>query len=314
MRALPATLFALCWTTLPPHGLAQSHQALYDPAQIGRRDINKGKWNFYSPEREIALGRSLATEIERTNQLLRDPLVVGYVTEIAERVVRNSDCRVPIQVRVLDSSQVDAFALPGGYFFISTGMLLEAQTEAELAAIVAHEVAHVAARHATRQMTRVRIWNLMSVPLLFFGGPVAYAVQQGAAIAVPLAFLKFSRDAEREADWLGLEYHYASGYDPVAFVDFFERIKRLEKGKRGGIARAFSTHPMARDRIVAAERFIEQHLPSREEYVVNTSQYDDVRGYLADLLNQRMWQQEGPAPVLRKRSAPGKAFPGRGLP
>jgi len=274
----------------------------YNLSAIGRRDINKGKWNFYSEEREMALGRELAQEAERTSRLLRDPEVVEYVTEVAERVARHSDVKVPIQVRVVDSSEVNAFALPAGHFFITTGMLLEAETEAELAAVVAHEISHVAARHATRRMTRSTIWTLISIPLVVFGGPTGLAIQQGAAIAVPLAFLKFSRNAEREADLLGLQYHYVSGYDPAAFVSFFERVKRREKEKEGGIAKVFSTHPMTKDRIVAAERFIEQYLPPREEYVVTTSRHDTTRAYLARLLHERARLEAWSSLVLRKRT------------
>lgn len=302
MRKPLAFLLSAALLLGPAPAFSQGKKTELDVSQIGRRDINKGKWNFYSAEREMELGRQLASEAERTSHLLMDPYVVAYVTRVAERVARNSDVRVPIQVRVVDSSEVDAFALPGGYFFVSTGMLLKVETEAELAGVISHEVAHVAARHATRQMTRAQIWNLASIPLIFVGGSVAYAIQQGATLAVPLTFLKFSRNAETEADVLGLQYHYASGYDPVAFVSFFERIKSHEKREHGGIARMFSTHPMTRDRIVAAEGFIERYLPAREEYVVNTSQHDRMRAYLGRLLNERAGQGLDSKPVLRDRT------------
>jgi predicted Zn-dependent protease len=211
---------------------------------------------------------------------------------------------VPAQVRVVDSDELNAFALPGGHFFINTGLILEAQTEAELASMIAHEIAHVAARHATKQRTKANIWNWASIPLLLFGGPLAYSIYQGAAIAVPLTFLKFSRNAEQEADFLGLQYHYKAGYDPVAFVDFFERLKRREKeGERGGIAKVFSTHPMTKDRIKQAEDVIERYLPEREEYVVTTSRFDQVRSYLERLLGQRARaRQPGAGPLLRDRT------------
>jgi predicted Zn-dependent protease len=237
--------------------------------------------------------------------LLTNPFVVRYVTSVAERVARHSDLQVPVHVRVIDTGEINAFALPGGHFFITTGMLLEVETEAELAGVISHEVAHVAARHATRQMTRAQVWNLVSLPLVFVGGSVAYAIQQAASLAVPLTFLKFSRNAEKEADLLGLQYHYASGYDPVAFVNFFERIrgreKREKKEEHRGIVGMFSTHPMTQDRIVAAERFIEGHLPAREEYVVNTSEHDGIHSYLRRLLLEREQQEATEGPVLRKR-------------
>jgi predicted Zn-dependent protease len=301
MRLLVAPLLSisLCITPLPL--AAKNKKKNADTENIGRRDVNRGSWNLYSPEREIELGRQLARNAERTLPLLRDPLVVNYVSEIAERIVRHSDSRTPLLVRVVDSSEVNAYALPGGFFFINTGLILESQTEAELASVIAHEVAHVAARHATKQMTKLQIWNWLSLPLLFFGGPVAYTIQQSAALVVPLTFLKFSRNAEREADFLGLQYHYASGYDPTAFVDFFERVKRKEKDRKGGIARAFSTHPMTSDRIVAAERTIEQYLPPRDEYVVTTSRHGEIQAYLESLASQPVERRDAERPVLRRR-------------
>jgi len=301
MRAAVAAILAgllFCPATAPAQN---KKDPKFDIGQIGSRDISKGKWNFYSPEREMELGRQLAQDAERTSHLLTDPFVVRYVAAVGERIARNSDLRVPLQVRVVNSGEVDAFALPGGYFFITTGMLLQVQTEAELAGVISHEIAHVAARHATRQMTRAQIWNLVSIPLVFAGGTVAYAIQQAASLAVPLTFLKFSRNSEKEADVLGLQYHYTSGYDPAAFVTFFERIRRLEKDERGGIARMFSSHPMTRDRIVAAERFIERHLPAREEYVVNTSEHDRIHKYLVEFLRQQELR-ESLTPVLRAQT------------
>ena len=284
--------FAIFLLALSAPAWAGQKNKLSDPKQIGARDVTKGKWNFYSGERELELGRELARDAERTNYLLLHPVVADYVTEVAERVARNSDLRVPIQVRILDTSEVNAFAFPGGYLFITTGLLLETCSEAELAGIIAHEIGHVAARHATRQMTRAHIWNVASLPLLFLGGQAGYAVQQGAAVLVPLTFLKFSRNAEREADSLGLQYLYASGYDPVALVDFLERLKSREKDKEhGGIARLFSTHPMTKDRVVTAQRIIERDLPAREEYVITTSRHAEVQTYLEKLLRvRRRWE------------------------
>lgn len=302
MRVCWAWILSLVLLAPLPASAQKKPNPHLDFSQIGTRDITKGKWNFYSPEREIELGRELAQEAERTSHLFTDPFVVRYVQAIADRVARSSDLRVPVQVRVVDSNEVNAFALPGGHFFITTGMLMEAQTEAELAGVISHEIAHVAARHATRQMTRSHIWTLVSIPLVFAGGTVAYAIHQAASLAVPLTFLKFSRGAEKEADLLGLQYHYASGYDPVGFVTFFERMQRLEKDEQKGIARVFSSHPMTRDRIVAAEKFIERHLPVRPEYVVNTSQHDRIRDHLERWLYQRELREMALEPVLRNRT------------
>ncbi|HJY85754.1 MAG TPA: M48 family metallopeptidase [Candidatus Acidoferrales bacterium] len=271
---------------------------------IGERDINKGSWNLYSPEREMELGERLARDVERSSRLLYDPVVTAYIRQLADRMARHSDLRMPLQVRVIDSDEINAFALPGGHFFINTGLILETQNEAELASVIAHEIAHVAARHATKQITRAQLWNWVSFPLIFVGGPVGLGLQQGLMLAVPLTFLKFSRNFEREADLLGQQYHYAAGYDPAAFLDFFERMKQKERKQHGGIAKAFSTHPMTKERIVAAEHTIEADLPPRDEYVVTTSRHDEIRAHLRDRLFLRVHRDEKSGPVLRKRGVP----------
>jgi predicted Zn-dependent protease len=304
MRRGIVLLLALTLLGVPTATAGPKKKKNADTENIGQRDINKGSWNLYSPEREMALGAELARQAERSSHLVKDPVVLAYVTEVAERIASHSDLRMPLQVRVIDSDEVNAFALPGGHFFVNTGLLLEAQSEAELAGVIAHEVAHVAARHATKQMTKAQIWNLVSIPLLVVGGPVAYGVEQGLTLAIPLTFMKFSRNAEREADFLGQQYHSASGYDPAAFVDFFERMKGMEKSPKAGIARAFSTHPMTKDRIEAAERTIEQVLTPREEYVVTTSRHDVIRAYLRNLQGQHRLETESGGPVLRKRNTP----------
>src|SRR5437899_1520787 len=220
-----------------------------DVENIGKRDINKGSLNLYSTDGELALGDWLARNFELTTQRLKDPLITDYVNAVAELVVRPSDPRMPLRIRVIVSDEVNAIALPGGHFFITTGLIQDTQSEAELASVIAHEVAHLAARHVTKQLTKREMWTWMSLPLALVGGPIAYTVSQGLQLAGPLAFLQFSHNAEHEADFLGLQYHYASGYDPVAFLDFFERMKQREKSRTGGIAKAFSGHLMTKRRI-----------------------------------------------------------------
>ncbi len=208
----------------------------YDVTQIGQRNVGSGL-DFYSLDREVALGRQLSQEVEASARLVTDPVINEYVNRIGQNLVRNSDARVPFTIKVLDTEEVNAFALPGGFFYVNSGLILAADNEAELAGVMAHEIAHVAARHATKNMTRAQIWNMASVPLIFIGGPVAYAISEVASLAVPLGFLKFSRDAEREADLLGLQYDYATGYDPQAFVEFFEKLnvekKKPQPGRQG---------------------------------------------------------------------------------
>ena len=288
-----------------PEGHAVPLQAKYDVSLIGQRNVGTGL-DFYSLDREVALGHQLSQEVEQQARLVTDPVITEYVNRIGQNLVHNSDARVPFTIKVLDNDEVNAFALPGGFFYVDSGLILAADNEAELAGVMAHEIAHVAARHATKNMTRAQIWNLASVPLIFIGGPVAYAISEVASLAVPLGFLKFSRDAEREADLLGLEYDYAAGYDPEAFVEFFEKLKLDEKKKQNLVAKAFATHPMNADRIKAAQDEIRKYLPDRTEYVVDTSEFENVKLRLARLENgRRLGGAKGDPtrPVLLRRSA-----------
>src|SRR5664279_4974586 len=210
-----------------------------DTDAIGARDVDKGI-NFYSLEKEIAMGKQLAQEVERQAKIIDDPIIAEYVNRVGQNLVRNSDAKVPFTIKVLDSEEVNAFALPGGFFFVNSGLMLKAETEAELAGVMAHEIAHVAARHGTRQATRGELINIGTIPLIFMGGWTGYAIRQGMGLAIPMGFLTFTRAFEREADYLGLQYLYKSGYDPTAFVDFFEKIQTLEKKKPGSMAKVFS--------------------------------------------------------------------------
>jgi predicted Zn-dependent protease len=274
-----------------------------DPDAIGNRDIDKGI-NFYSLEKEIGLGKQLAQEVERQAKVIDDPVIAEYVNRVGQNLVRNSDAKVPFTIKVLDTEEVNAFALPGGFFFVNSGLILKAESESELAGVMAHEIAHVAARHGTKQATRGELANIASIPLIFLGGWAGYAIRQGAGLAIPMGFLTFSRGFEREADYLGLQYLYKSGYDPTAFVDFFEKIQSLEKKKPGTVSKVFSTHPMSDDRIKAAQNEIQRDLAPKPEYVVNTSEFNDVRARLAMMHNKRKPEAEDPSrPRLRR--APG---------
>ncbi len=256
-----------------------------DPDDIGDRNVS-GKVNFYSLEKEIALGKQLAQQVERGSKVINDPVVAEYVNRIGQNLVRNSDAKVPFTIKVLEDPTVNAFALPGGFFFVQSGLILKADTEAELAGVMAHEIAHVAARHGTRQATRGEIAQLATIPLIFMGGAAAYGIYEASGLLVPLSFLKFSRNFEAEADYLGVQYMYKTGYDPTAFVDFFEKIQTLEKRKPGTLGKMFSTHPPTDDRIKKSQEEISALKP-RPEYVVTTSEFNDVKGRLAMLENQR---------------------------
>jgi predicted Zn-dependent protease len=285
-------------------GLVLSCAALAkDPkAPVSGDAANPGNGvNIYSIEREVELGRQMATEVERQARLLDDPVVVEYVNRLSQNLVRNSDARVPFTVKVIDSNEVNAFALPGGFLFVNTGLLLNAETEAELAGVLAHEIAHVAARHGTKQATRQEIVNYLSMPLVFAGGWLGYAVRQLVGLAVPMGFFQFTRGMERQADTLGLAYLYRSGYDPLAFIDFFERIETLEKTKPGLVARVFSTHPMTGSRIKAAQKMIQRRLAPRPQYVVDTSEFREIRSRLARLEDLEIPRGRGDGPVLHRR-------------
>lgn len=274
-----------------------------DPDEIGNRDVGKGV-NFYSLEKEIALGKGLAQEVERQAKIIDDPVIAEYVNRVGQNLVRNSDAKVPFTIKVIDTEEVNAFALPGGFFFVNSGLVLKAESEAELAGVMSHEIAHVAARHGTRQATRGEIAQLATIPLIFMGGWTGYGIRQAASVAIPVGFLSFSRGFESEADMLGLQYMYKSGYDPEAFVDFFEKIQSMEKKKPGTMSKVFSTHPMTEDRIQTAQKNIQELLKERPEYVVTTSEFNDVKGRLMALHNKRkVDNQDLNRPTLRK--APG---------
>jgi len=277
-----------------------------DPDAIGNRNVGQGV-NFYSLEKEIAIGKQLAQEVERQAKVVDDPVIAEYVSRIGQNLVRNSDAKVPFTIKVLDSEEVNAFALPGGFFFVNTGLILKAATEAELAGVMGHEIAHVACRHGTRNATRGELAQIgmiaMSIAIPY--GWTGYAVRQGASMAIPLGFLTFSRANEREADHLGLQYMYKAGYDPTAFVDFFEKIETLEKKKPGTVAKVFATHPPTDDRIQAAQAEIEKDLPPKSEYVVNTSEFNDVKARIAMLHGGRKLETNGDPNRPKLRRAPG---------
>jgi beta-barrel assembly-enhancing protease len=291
------------WIILAAGVILVCASAAKDPkAPISGDAANPGNGvNIYSLEREVELGRQMATEVERQARMLDDQVVVEYVNRLSQNLVRNSDARVPFTVKVIDSNEVNAFALPGGFLFVNVGLLLRTESEAELAGVLAHEIAHVAARHATKQATRQELVNYLSMPLVFAGGWLGYAVRQLVGVAVPMGFLQFTRGMERQADTLGLTYLYRSGYDPLAFVDFFERIETLEKTRPGLVARVFSTHPMTGGRIRAAQRMIQRRLKPRPEYVVDTSEFHDIRGRLARLEDLEIPRGQGNGPVLHRR-------------
>jgi beta-barrel assembly-enhancing protease len=282
-----------------------------DVDAVGNRNVgcNRGVGNWYSVERQIAMGKQYAQQVEAQSKMISDPLVTEYVNRVGQNIVRNSDSQVPFTIKVIDSDQINAFALPGGYFFVNSGLILAADEEAELAGVMAHETAHVAACHAARENTRGNLMQMASIPLIFIGGAVGYAGYEAAGLALPATFMKFSRNFEAEADYLGLEYMYKAGYDPQAFVSFFEKIQAQEKKKPGTLAKAFSSHPQTPDRIAASQREISTILPARTQYIVSTSEFDDVKTRLAQIENRHKMldkKDDGKKPSLRRASTTDK--------
>jgi len=283
---------------------------------IGTRKIGCGRGfgNWYSLESQIAMGKDYSKQVESTSRLITDPVITEYINRIGQNLVRNSDSQVPFTIKVIDSDDVNAFALPGGFFYVDSGLILAADNEAELAGVMAHEIAHVAACHLARQRTRGQLMNLVSMSAMMIGGPIGYGMYEAAGLAMPMTFLKFSRGFESEADFLGVEYMYKSGYDPQALTTFFERVKALEKRRQNVIAKAFETHPQTPDRIAKTQKEINTLLPPQAEYKIDTSEFQDVKAQLEHLENRRTAIETVTRPMLRRRTPQSEPTTEDGLP
>jgi predicted Zn-dependent protease len=279
-----------------------------DVDAVGNRNVGcgRGVGNWYSVETQVAMGQKYAREIESQVKLVTDPVVTEYVNRVGQNLVRNSDAQVPFTIKVIDSDVINAMALPGGFFYVNSGLILAADEEAEMAGVMSHEIAHVAACHYGREMTRANLLQMMSLPAIFMGGWIGYAAYEGMGLGIPLTFLHFSRGFEAEADYLGIEYMYRAGYDPSAFVSFFEKIQAMEKKKPGTLSKAFDTHPQTPERIEKSQEEIRQILPAKAQYVVTTSEFDEVKARLAAIENKHkvLDQKDGNKPSLRRASNP----------
>jgi len=277
-----------------------------DVDAVGNRNVGcgRGVGNWYTVEGQVARGRVYAQQIESQVKLINDPVITEYVNRVGQNIVRNSDAQVPFTIKVIDSDVVNAMALPGGFFYVNSGLILAADEEAEMAGVMAHEIAHVAACHYGREMTRANLLQMASIPFIFMGGAIGYAGYEAAGLAIPMTFLRFSRGFEAEADYLGVEYMYRAGYDPSAFVSFFEKIQAMEKKKPGTLSKAFDTHPQTPDRIEKTQEEIRKILPSKQQYVVTTSEFDDVKARLAAIENRHkvLDQKDANKPSLRRTS------------
>jgi beta-barrel assembly-enhancing protease len=297
-------------STVEPSGKVPHDGGRDDIDAIGNRNVGcaKGMGNWYSLEKQIAMGKQISQQVETQSKVINDPVVSEYINRLGQNLVRNSDSQVPFTIKVIDSDDINAFALPGGFFYVNSGLILAADEEAELAGVMAHEIGHVAACHAARENTRGNLMQMMTIPLIFLGGPIGYAAYEGAGLAVPLTFLKFSRGFEAEADYLGVQYMYKAGYDPAAFVSFFEKVQVQEKRKPGTISKAFSTHPQTPDRIEKTQDEIAQILPAKQEYLVSSSEFDEVKARLAAIENRHKINDEKDTkkPTLRRASSTDK--------
>ena len=271
---------------------------------IGVRNVGckRGIGNWYSLQSQIALGKEYANRLEATSKLITDPEITDYINRVGQNLVRNSDAQVPFTIKVIDSEDVNAVALPGGFFYIDSGLILAAEDEAELAGVMAHEIAHVAACHAARGRTRTQLMGIASLSMTMIGGPIAYAAYETMNVTRPLTLLRFSRRFESEADFLGVQYMYHAGYDPQALPTFFERVRAMEGDKMSAVAKAFSTHPQTGDRIAKTQDEINSLLPPETEYKVDTSEFQDVKARIYKREN-RMRIESSTHPTLRRRPA-----------
>src|SRR5579859_526671 len=284
--------------------------SIRDIDAVGDRNVGcaRGFGNWYSLEGQIAMGKQISMQVESQSKVISDPIISEYINRLGQNLVRNSDSQVPFTIKVIDSDDINAFALPGGFFYVNSGLILAADEEAELAGVMAHEIGHVAACHAAREQTRGTLMQMMTIPLIFMGGPIGYAAYEGAGLAVPLTFLKFSRGFEADADYLGVQYMYKAGYDPAAYIAFFEKVQVQEKRKPGTISKAFSTHPQTPDRIGKTQDEIAKILPAKQEYLVSSSEFDEVKARLAAIENRHKINDEKDTkkPTLRRASSTDK--------
>src|SRR5438552_14038294 len=276
-----------------------------DVESIGNRNVTGRVCgifpNFVSLEKEIAIGAQVAAQFEQTARMIEDPVISEYVDRVGQNLVKHSDAKVPFHIKVVDTDEVNAFAFPGGYFYVNKGLILAAENEAELAGVMAHEISHVAARHATERLSKGQILQIASIPALFVGGYwTQMAIYNGLGLGINLEVLGITRDSEREADQLGIQYLWNSGYDPNAFVSFFEKLQAQEKKKPGTFAGFFRTHPSTADRIIQALDE-ERYLPEKDEYIMSTSEFDRVKARLIAMDNIGKDADAGKNPLERRR-------------
>ena len=285
-----------------------------DIQNIGNRNVTSRIFgvfpNWISLEKEVTLGAQLAAEFEQTARLIEDPVIAQYIDRVGQNVVKHSDAKVPFHIKVVDTDEVNAFAFPGGYFYVNKGVILAAENEAELAGVMAHEISHVTARHATARLSKAQYLQLFAIPALFVGGYWAQmGIQNALGLGINLELLGITRESEKEADQLGIQYLWNTGYDPNAFITFFEKMQQEEKAKPGRLAGWFRTHPSTEDRIVLALDE-QRYLPEKENYIINTSEFDRVKARLQAIDNAQKAEddsaiREQKRPTLKRRVPEG---------
>ncbi|MBN2338125.1 MAG: M48 family metalloprotease [Acidobacteria bacterium] len=308
---LSALILAAALLSLPA-AWARKHENV---EEIGNRDVTGRVWNVFpnwvSLEKEIELGKQVADEFEQTARIVEDPVISEYVDRIGQNIVKHSDAKLPFYIKVVDTDEVNAFAFPGGFFYINKGLLLATANESELAGVMAHEISHVTARHATVRMSKAQYLQLAAIPALFVGGYWAQmGIQNALGLGLNLELMGITRESEREADQLGIQYLWNAGYDPNGFVSFFEKLQREEKSKPGRLAGWFRTHPSTDDRIVAALDE-QRYLPEKDAYVVDTSEFQRIQARLRSIDNaQKAEETEGAPeqkrPTLKRRTEQGE--------
>lgn len=314
MKRLPAKLLTSCLLALLVAVPGYADRKHGDVENIGNRSVSGRIFgilpNFVSLEKEISLGAQVAAEFEQTAKLVEDPVVIEYVDRVGQNIVKHSDAKVPFHIKVVDSDEVNAFAFPGGYFYVNKGLILAAENEAELAGVMAHEISHVTARHATERMSKGQYMQLAAIPAIFVGGYLAQmGIQNALGLGINLEMLGITRESEREADQLGIQYLWNTGYDPNAFVSFFEKLQEQEKSKPGRLDGWFRTHPSTDDRIVASLDE-QRHLPEKDYYIVNTSEFEQVKARLQSIDNAQKSEdanlaKEQKRPTLKRRTDTG---------
>ncbi len=311
-KSAKLVLFSLLGCMLATTGYAGRKHG--DVENIGNRSVSGRIFgilpNWISLEKEITMGAQIAAEFEQTARLVEDPVITEYVDRIGQNLVKHSDAKVPFHIKVVDTDEINAFAFPGGYFYINKGVILAAENEAELAGVMAHEISHIIARHATSRMSKGQYLQLAAIPALFVGGYWAQmGIQNALGLGLNLEMMGITRESEREADQLGIQYMWNTGYDPNAFVTFFEKMQEQEKSNPGGLAGWFRTHPSTDDRITASMEE-QRYLPEKDRYVINSSEFDRVKARLQSIddamkAGELLGIPEQKRPTLKRRTTEG---------